>query len=710
MTRQVAGFMILLGITALTARTAAAEVISGQINDFEDGTTQGWLIGRSGNPNRPVNITSGGPTGAGDGYLRMRSGGGNGAGSKLAAYNESQWIGDFLSAGITSVSADLKNFGNTPLNIRLQLENPNETRFLSIESFSLPVGSGWQSAIFGLGADDLVRVQGTAGLDTVLGNVAKLWIFHNGAADFPPSGIVAELGVDNLTAVPEPSTILMCLIGASILLAYYRRRRDMGVSIMRKLHFFFVFFASLAGVATTHGVVRAEFPQIRLETVTSGELFAPVGLVNAADGSGRLFAIEQRGKVQIIQNGSVLATPFLDLGDKLVPAREVFDERGLLGLAFHPDYGTSGADGEGKFYVYYSAPQSGGTNEDPIDHQSVIAEYRVSSGNSNVADPNSERIVLTFNQPQFNHDGGQLAFGPDKLLYIGTGDGGSSDDNNAGHTGGSKPIHDQPGHETGTLGNAQDKTKLLGKILRIDPAGDNPGEYGIPADNPFVNEGGGVREEIYAYGLRNPWRFSFDDGPGGTGRLFVADVGQGDFEEVNLVENGGNYGWRIREGSHDFDPLTPNPDNVTPIDPIAEYSHPGVGIGLELGRSVTGGYVYRGSEFPELVGKYIFGDWSDNFNVANGTLLGLEETLLDEWDLQALDVEGFTGGQIGLYITAFGEDELGELYVVARSSKGADPTSPGGVIYKITPVPEPGTLILLAIGALCLLGCLRRRR
>lgn len=475
---------------------------------------------------------------------------------------------------------------------------------------------------------------------------------------------------------------------------------------MQKLRYSAALIAAWTAVLSGHGVVRGEFPQIRLETVNSGELFAPVGLTNAGDGSDRLFVVDQRGEIQIVQGGSLLPGAFLDIEAKMVPARPGFDERGLLGLAFHPDYGAAGSAGEGKFYVYYSAPETGGTPEDPIDHRSVIAEYRVSAGDPNAADPASERILLTFNQPQFNHDGGQIAFGPDGMLYIGTGDGGSSNDNNAGHTGGDATQPD------GVLGNAQDKTRLLGKVLRIDPAGDLPGQYGIPADNPFVGEGGGVRPEIFAYGLRNPWRFSFDDGPGGSGRLLLADVGQGRFEEINVIESGGNYGWRIREAAHDFDPTTPNPDGVPLIDPIAEYSHPGEGVGIEIGRSVTGGYVYRGSQFDELFGKYVFADWSDDFGSGNGTLLGLEETAPDVWDLSILDVEGFSHGQIGLFITAIGEDESGELYVVTRSSLAADPAEPSGTIFRIIPVPEPSTAALLLLGGLTLAGhgWWRRRR
>ena len=239
------------------------------------------------------------------------------------------------------------------------------------------------------------------------------------------------------------------------------------------------------------------------------------------------------------------------------------------------------------------------------------------------------------------------------------------------------------------------------------------GEYGIPVDNPFVGFGGGEREEIFAYGLRNPWRASFDDGPGGTGRLFVADVGQGDVEEINLVESGGNYGWRIKEGTFDFD-NTVSPSPVVPlIDPIAQYGHPNSTNGLPtIGLSVTGGVVYRGSDFPELQGKYIFGDWSNGFSQPNGTLLGLEETSPGQFDFSILDV--FGGNPIGEFIQAFGLDESGEVYVatkgtLAPSALGSNGL-PSGIIYRVTVIPEPTTLVLCSMALLLLRSRLRLDR
>ena len=446
--------------------------------------------------------------------------------------------------------------------------------------------------------------------------------------------------------------------------------------------------------------VWAQFPQIALEPISQGELISPVGIANAGDGSNRLFVTEQRGEIRVFENGTLLDSPFLDIESKLVSEREGFDERGLLGLAFHPNFGAQGAANNDKFYVYYSAPQPAGNPDDPINpvnHQSVVAEYSVVALGSNVADPNSERILLTFDQPQFNHNAGYLGFGPDNMLYIATGDGGGGGDDESGHTGGGD------GDPIGGLGNAQDRSSLLGKMLRIDPHGTNgaTGQYGIPADNPFVGEAG-VREEIYAYGLRNPWRAAFDDGPGGTNRMFIADVGQGAVEEVNLLEAGANYGWRIKEGTFDFD-STVSPDPPTDlIDPIAQYTRPETGIDLpEIGISVTGGVVHRGED-ASLNGKYIFGDWSQGFRDPAGTLLGLEEIAPGEFDLSVLDVTG--GNPLGEFVLAFGLDESGDVYLATKQTLAVSALSdaglPTGAIYRVNSVPEPASITLLMLASL----------
>ncbi len=429
-------------------------------------------------------------------------------------------------------------------------------------------------------------------------------------------------------------------------------------------------------------------PPVRLELVVEQQLQSPTTITHAGDGSGRLFITEQRGAIRVVKDGILQPQAFLDLSALLVPERPNFDERGLLGLAFHPDYENAAQPGHRRFYVFYSAPSPNapGTAADPVDCRSIIAEYRASATDPDVADPLSARILLSYDKPQFNHNGGQLAFGPDGLLYIGTGDGGSSNDNNAGHTGGSAA------RPTGALGNAQDLTRLLGKILRIDPLGTNGpgGAYGIPAGNPYAASPNGERPEIYAFGLRNPWRFSFDRQ---DGRLFAADVGQGSVEEVNLVTAGGNYGWRNFEGTFapSFSSGAPVPA-VTPTPPIAQYAHPGVTIGAptlpQIGVSITGGFVYRGAAIPGLQGVYVFADWSQNGQNPLGVLMGLEEGP-GAWALSTLEVEG--GNPVPWFIQALGEDESGELYLAGKLTRGVSELAsgqPAGALLKLTHAPQ----------------------
>ena len=446
--------------------------------------------------------------------------------------------------------------------------------------------------------------------------------------------------------------------------------------------------------------LSAEFPRLRMTLKVESQLQAPAAICNAGDGSGRLFIAEQRGQIRIFSGGMLLPTPFLNLSPLLVPERPGFDERGLLGLCFHPHYGQSDHPGAGRFYVAYSAPSPNapGNASDPVDCRTRLVEYRVSAADPNLADPASARLLLSFDKPQFNHNGGDLSFGPDGLLYFSTGDGGSSNDNNAGHTGGSAA------RPTNALGNSQDLTNLLGKILRIDPLGsDGPGgAYGIPPSNPFVDSPGGARPEIYAYGLRNPWRICFDSGPGGTDRMFAADVGQNEVEEINLVVAGGNYGWRNKEGT--FSPsfsagAPPLTGNV--VDPIAQYAHPGVTIGSpalpQIGISVTGGRFYRGAAIAGLAGKYVFGDWSQSFNAPAGTLLGLEEVAGD-WTLSILDIEG--GNPIPWYIHTFGTDEEGEIYLGVKKTQAVSGLFNGlaaGALFKLEAMPLPVTVALDAL-------------
>lgn len=541
---------------------------------------------------------------------------------------------------------------------------------------------------------------------------------------------------------------------------------------------------------------------INLEPVVTG-LVAPVAVSHAGD--ERLFIVEQRGQIRVVENGSLLPAAFLDIAHRLVPARAGFDERGLLDVAFHPDFAANG-----RFFVFYSAPTppdhaftfeevdlplddndftydgthftvgSAGDTGNPIltasapnayrvspgqiafiefpqpvsyvtlffvhragdtpstvqaidadniprggaiasrvatapgdpanfitvdqgrfgikrlrivggaspggnpfsgfvdnlvahhhNCRSVIAEYHVSSEDPNRADPDSERIVLSFPKPQFNHNGGQLKFGSDGYLYISIGDGGGANDGNYGHA---------------PEGNGQHHGTWLGKILRINPDPDENGApYQIPPDNPFLDSD--FLPEIWAYGLRNPWRCSFDRQ---DGRMFCADVGQNLFEEVDIITRGGNFGWRIREGLHCFDPNNPNtPPPVCPdtgadgnplIDPIHEYSR-------SEGISATGGYVYRGTQEPELFGQYIFGDWSRSFGAPDGSLFRLHETAPGVWQKHEFVIRqgAELGTRFGRYVSAFGEGVNGELYVISQSVIGFDAQT--GAVHRIRVAP-----------------------
>jgi glucose/arabinose dehydrogenase len=341
-------------------------------------------------------------------------------------------------------------------------------------------------------------------------------------------------------------------------------------------------------------------PTIRLTPVVEA-LSQPLFVTESNDDSGRLFIVEKGGLIRILDQGTLHPLPFVDLTTKVTNTSEM----GLLGLAFHPGFAQNG-----RFFVNYATMVDG-------PRRSVIAEYQVSTGDPNAADPTTERILLTVDQPAGNHNGGVLAFGPDGYLYVGLGDGGGSND---------------------TFGNAQDLSTLLGAILRIDVDQDAP--YGIPAGNPFVADPG-ARDEIWAWGLRNPWRFSFDRL---TGQLWAADVGQNRWEEVDLIRKGRNYGWNIMEGSHCFD-QTEECDTAGLELPVAEYGH-------DEGNSVTGGYVYRGEARTPLWGSYVFGDFG------TGRIWSLTPRPGNTWKRRLLlDTD--------LSISSFGEDVQGNLYVVS---------------------------------------------
>jgi glucose/arabinose dehydrogenase len=454
---------------------------------------------------------------------------------------------------------------------------------------------------------------------------------------------------------------------------------------MRKLLLLLVLLLATAGaVAAHHGSSPIGEPvTARIELLAEG-FTAPVSLVEPPDGSSRLFVVDQAGRIRIIDaGGHLLAEPFLDVSDQLVTLNPGFDERGLLGLAFHPGYASNG-----RFYVYYSAPLREGGAEG-FNHTSHIAEYQVSA-DPNLADPASERILLQVDQPQANHNAGALAFGPhDGYLYIALGDGGGANDNQFGH------VEDWYADNGG--GNGQDVTEnLLGSILRIDVDGGDP--YGIPADNPFVGRDG--FDETFAYGLRNPYRFSFD--MGGDHTFFVADVGQGLWEEVNVVTNGGNYGWNVKEGTHCFDAESNReipescPDVVGPghpdegaplLDPVIEYANSSQPGGL--GRAVVGGYVYRGEDIRQFRGRYVYGDWSTGFGVPDGLLFISRPRRDDQlWQIQPILLQGRPDRRLGHYLLGFGQDAAGEIYVLTSDNTG--PTGNTGRVYRLAPPGASG--------------------
>ncbi len=361
-------------------------------------------------------------------------------------------------------------------------------------------------------------------------------------------------------------------------------------------------------------------------TVVASSFSTPLDIQQPADNSGRLFVVEQNGRIQIIQStGTRAATPFLDVTGRTGFTSGV--ETGLLGLAFHPQYAQNHL-----FFVNY-------TRRISTQLQTVIAAFTASSTNANFADPATENILFTVDQPFDNHNGGGLSFGKDGFLYIALGDGGSGGD---------------------PLGNGQNTNTLLGKILRIDvDSAPAPGlNYAIPSSNPFVNQTG--RHEIWLYGLRNPFRFSFDST---TGNLWIGDVGQDSFEEVDRLtpqDGGKNLGWNIMEGTHCFQPATNCPTAGLTL-PVFDYDH------SQGDKTVIGGYVYHGTKAPALAGTYVFGDFISG-RVWSLTPSGPTFTRTPLFNTAAND------------LSAFGQDQLGELYVSRYSS---------GVVARIHQVGTP---------------------
>lgn len=389
---------------------------------------------------------------------------------------------------------------------------------------------------------------------------------------------------------------------------------------------------------------------------------SPVMMMPYGTGKQAFLVVDQIGMIYFLnEKGGTPGAAFLDLRNQIVELKPGFDERGLLGLAFHPDFVKNN-----KFYVYYSAPlRKNGTKG--FDHTGHISEFQLTKPGGPV-NLKSERILLQFDEPQWNHNGGHLTFGPDGFLYLGLGDGGAGNDHG-------------PGHEKG--GNAQFLDTLLGKILRIDVDGAAP--YGIPKDNPLIGKKG--RDEIYAWGIRNPWGLHFDP----KGNLLVADVDQNRFEEINVIENGKNYGWPRYEGLAPFNKSKPAEVPEKKLDPMPKeftapalvYSHnasygksPGYGI------SVTGGHVYTGRALPGLQGAYLFADYVMSWNASK---YGLYTGTRDEhgtWTMQVLPgMKAPADSQ--LRVVGFGQDRKGETYVLVNGDAG--PKKNKGAIWKIVP-------------------------
>ena len=390
---------------------------------------------------------------------------------------------------------------------------------------------------------------------------------------------------------------------------------------------------------------------VGLETLATG-LGAPLDVAFAPD-ADRRYVADQTGRLLVHGADGLRSRPAFDIHDRI----ESGGEKGLLGVALHPGF----ADNR-RLFVRYSAPSRAGTPSG-FSHTFALSEFRVDDEGTRV-DPDSERTLLEIPQPQANHNAGDLAFGPDGFLYVAVGDGGAGGDQGAGH------VDDW--YDAVDGGNGQDVTEnLLGSVLRLDVDSDGDGApYGIPDDNPLVGRDG--LDEQYAWGFRNPWRMSFD----GTD-LFVGDVGQNAYEEVSLVEKGGNYGWNVREGAHCFrasDCPTTGPDGERLVDPIIEYPHGGAAVS---GISVIGGAVYRGSAMPGMDGVYVFGDFRVQGRLFAATRPdGGERT----WPTTTVDLAG-DGSEKLQGLRSFGRDADGELYVVGTGSEG-------GALHRLVPVEE----------------------
>ena len=406
-------------------------------------------------------------------------------------------------------------------------------------------------------------------------------------------------------------------------------------------------------------------PQVSLTRVAGG-LTSPLSYVALPD--GRALIVDQPGFIRLLEKpGQLRETPVLTLTNRLSPLNQgAFDERGVLALALHPQFQKNR-----RVLISYTAPRRESAPAD-WDCTLRISEFTASPGEPFTLDPASEKVRLEIDKPYANHNGGRMAFGPDGYLYIGVGDGGNGNDE------GKRPE----------IGNGQNLDTLLGKILRIDI--NTPEGHGIPKSNPFA-DGKKARPEIWAYGIRNPWGLAFDRG--GDHALYSADVGQSMWEEVNVIQKGGNHGWRLREGWIGFNPKAADkPPAEVPqkglhgesfVDPVAVYKNRN-GFKKDpeaYGISVTGGFVYRGKAFPELQGDYVFGDWGRIWGVPGGTMLVAHrpKSGKGQWTVEPLQLG--TPSKVAGYIVGFGEDNDGELYVLTNGNIGL--TAGKGEVWKL---------------------------
>jgi glucose/arabinose dehydrogenase len=452
------------------------------------------------------------------------------------------------------------------------------------------------------------------------------------------------------------------------------------------------------------------FP-LKLTLVADG-LVQPLKAKIAPGEQGRFYVVNQSGELTAVDIATGAKTPFINVSARLVPVGVLgsgtFDERGFLGLAFHPNYATNG-----KFYTYTSEPYTGVAPTFPStlpvnttpNHQDILAEWHANSVGNPAAGATFTRVLERIDHPQFNHNAGDITFGPDGKLYVPDGDGGGADDQD-----GDQSINPAPGvvgHQGD--GNAQKLNTVLGKIQRIDVDGNNStnGQYGVPNDNPFVNTAGALKE-IWAYGLRNPYRMSFDTV---SGKLIAGDVGQNDIEELDVIVRGGNYGWPLKEGTLCFDPAGtatqpiegfatsgPCPHAIPPglIDPIAQYDTDTEGV------SIIAGFVYHGTKFPEIKDRFVLGDFTRIFQFPSGPdnygrLFYLQEKNLDPGlhtikEFQGLAAEAARLGLTdpgrppaefaqSIAVQGWGQDSNGEVYVLG--SRTGRPVGTGGFILRL---------------------------